>query len=59
MDKYYLLSVIDRLKKEIAEHDEKFKNNPTHNNCQSRFAKTLLALQEELVKVQNTETQFA
>ena len=52
MDKYYLISVIDRLKNEIKNHDHKFKDNPVHNNCQARFEKTLLSLQEELVKAE-------
>lgn len=52
MDKYYLISVIERLKSVMQEHDQKFKNNPIHNNCQSRFAKTLASLQDELAKAE-------
>ncbi len=59
MDKYYLISVIERLKNEIKDHDQTFKSNPVHSNCQSRFEKTLLSLQEELAKTEKTETQNA
>ncbi len=54
MDKYYLISVIDRLKTMMKEHDQKFKDNPVHNNCQTRFAKTLTSLQDELAKAEAT-----
>jgi uncharacterized coiled-coil DUF342 family protein len=56
MDKYYLLATIDRLKNEIKVHDQKFQNNPVHNNCLPRMEKTLSSLQEELTKVESTET---
>ncbi len=38
----------------MKEHDQKFKDNPVHNNCQTRFAKTLTSLQDELAKAEAT-----
>jgi hypothetical protein len=52
MDKYYLLAVIDRLKNEMNAHDQKFQNNPVHENCLPRMEKTLSSLQEELNKLE-------
>jgi hypothetical protein len=51
MDKYYLIAVIDRLQAEMLVHDTKFAGNPMHKDCQTRFKKTLLSLQEELAKI--------
>jgi hypothetical protein len=59
MDKYYLLHVIDRLKNELKVHDQKFKNNPVHKDCLPRMEKTLVSLQEELLKLQGSETSHA
>jgi hypothetical protein len=58
MDKYYLLNAIDRLKNEIQVHDQKFQNNPVHNNCLPRMEKTLSSLQDELTKIESSETAF-
>jgi len=59
MDKYYLLNVIDRLRNEIQIHDQKFQNNPVHNNCLPRMEKTLSSLQDELAKIESNETASA
>jgi hypothetical protein len=58
MDKYYLLTVIERLENEVKIHDQKFKDNPIHNNCLPRFEKTLFSLKEELVKIENLSLQL-
>jgi len=51
MDREYVSRAIDNLQRERVVHDQKFANNPVHQNCLPRFDQAIANLQKELEKL--------
>lgn len=52
MDREYVSRTIENLEREKAIHDQKFADNPHHNDCLKRFEQAIIKLRKELEKLE-------